>query len=190
MIKEKLVRYLEESQRSRDSISELIPMIEEVAHVCVEKIKSGGRIYTFGNGGSACDSMHFVQELVARFDRDRAGIPAHHLLDGGTMTCWLNDISGETIFSRQVETLVTDKDIVFGFSTSGNSKNILRGLEKAKEKNATVVGMLGKNGGEAKNLVDFPLIVSGNKAHFIQEGHIVLVHIFCELFETMLFNLE
>ena len=144
---------------------------------------TGGTIYACGNGGSACDAMHFTEELVARYAKERIGFKAQHFMDVGTMTCWANDYSYETIFSRQVETFCTSKDVLIVFTTSGNSANILNALRIAKEKMVPSIFLGGKDGGKAKNLADISLIVPANRTDRIQELHITLVHCFCEFLE-------
>src|SRR5690606_6603431 len=114
---------LDESARVKEAMKEQAPQIQRIAARLAATFREGGRLYACGNGGSACDAMHFVEELVARYKRDRPGIPAHHLLDAPTLTCWSNDFDYSTAFRRQVETLVTPRDVLVAISTSGDSKN-------------------------------------------------------------------
>ncbi len=179
--------HIRESSRVSLLLLEQSNTIEKIASSLVDVIKAGGRIYTCGNGGSACDAMHLAEELVARYKRDRPGIAAQHLIDAGTITCWANDASYSDVFSRQIETLATDKDAVVVFSTSGNSENILRALSSANDKGALTIALLGKEGGKAKSLAKMPLVVSSSETAHIQESHIKLVHIICEILETTLF---
>lgn len=166
-----------------DHSAGIIQLIDKLS----DCVKAGGRIYSCGNGGSACDSMHFTEELVARYLRERPGIAAQHLQDVGTLTCWSNDYEFETAFQRQVETLVKKGDFLFAFSTSGGSRNICLALEAAKKQGATTVLMGGKNGGAAKEYADISLIVSSETTSHIQEAHITFVHIICDLLEQRLF---
>lgn len=149
----------------------------------VDVVRTGGTIYSCGNGGSACDAMHLTEELVARYKKDRPGIKAHHLMDPGTLTCWSNDYEFNGVFERQVETFCGPKDALIVFTTSGNSENILRAIKSAKSKGTLVIGLLGKDGGKAAPLCDVSLIVPSDATERIQEIHITLVHILCEALE-------
>ena len=154
---------------------------------CEKAARNGGVIYAFGNGGSACEAIHLVEELVARYLMERPGIRAQHFLDGATLTCWGNDYDFIDSFKRQVETFVTEKDVVFAFSTSGNSENILRALNSAKSLGATTILMGGKTGGKAKELASIPLVVDAPRTMRIQEAHMLIVHLICHLLENRLY---
>lgn len=160
--------------------------ILKAVDACEKTVKSGGVIYAYGNGGSACEAIHLVEELVARYLMERPGIRAQHFLDGATMTCWGNDYDFIDSFKRQVETFVTEKDTVFAFSTSGNSENILRSLKAAKERGATTILMGGRDGGKAKALSDIPLIINAPRTMRIQEAHMLIVHLLVHLLENRL----
>jgi D-sedoheptulose 7-phosphate isomerase len=149
-------------------------------------IRSGGTIYACGNGGSTCDAMHLVEELVARYKRDRPGIRAMHLMDPSTMTCWSNDCGFESAFQRVVETFCTPKDILIAISTSGNSGNILAAVDAAQKRGSYVVALTGRGGGKLAKIADVSIVVPSNATERIQEVHITCVHIWCELFETVL----
>src|SRR6187549_2027527 len=116
---------LDDSARVKLALREQAGQIAVLANAMASCFRSGGRLYACGNGGSACDAIHLVEELVARYKRDRPGLPAHHLLDSATLTCWSNDYEYATAFRRQVETLVTAGDVFVGISTSGNSENVI-----------------------------------------------------------------
>ena len=131
--------------------------------------------------------MHLAEELVARYDRERPGIPAQHLLDVGTMTCWANDYDYNSVFRRQIETLLTPKDALVVFSTSGNSANILEALDAAKSRGAVTVALLGKSGGKAKTGASHAIVVDSQITAHIQEAHIALVHIICAQLEDTLY---
>jgi D-sedoheptulose 7-phosphate isomerase len=161
-----------------------IDAVQKAGETLFDSIRKGGTVTTCGNGGSACDAMHFCEELVARYKRERPGIKARHLLDAGTLTCWSNDYTFETAFSRQIETLCDPPDVLVAFSTSGNSPIILRALEAARGKKVTTIGMLGKGGGKAKELCDIAIIVPSQETERIQEVHITVVHMLCEILET------
>lgn len=124
---------------------------------------------------------------MARFYRVRPGIRAQHLCDAATITCWSNDENFVSVFARQVETLVTPRDVLIGFTTSGNSKNVLLAFEAAKKIGAKTIALTGKSGGKAKSIADLSIVVPSDTTHFIQESHIALVHIFCEELEQSLY---
>ena len=153
----------------------------------IATVKGGGCIYTCGNGGSACEAMHLAEELVARYKKERPGIRAQHLCDAGTITCWANDYNFDDVFARQVETHITNKDLLLVFSTSGGSENILRALSAANKLGATTVALLGKSGGKAKSLAKIPLVVESDVTAHIQEVHLAIVHMLCEILENSLF---
>lgn len=147
-------------------------------------VQGGGTVYSCGNGGSACDAMHFTEELVARYKRERPGIRAMHFQDSSTISCWANDYSFESVFARQVETFCTPRDCLVAISTSGNSGNIVKACEAAKTTSTPVIGLSGKKGGQLAELADVCIVVPSEATERIQEVHITLVHIWCELLET------
>lgn len=167
--------------------SNFIATVEKAGQMLLASIKAGGTITTCGNGGSACDAMHFAEELVALYKRDRPGIRARHLLDAGTITCWGNDRSFDGVFARQIETLCAANDVLVAFSTSGNSKNIISAIEAAKRTKTPIIGVLGKGGGKATSLCDLSIVVPSDDTARIQELHITLVHLWCEVIETTLY---
>jgi D-sedoheptulose 7-phosphate isomerase len=152
-----------------------------------DTIKMDGRIMACGNGGSMCDSMHFIEELTGRYRKDRDPICAMSMGDPGHITCVANDYGFEYIFSRNVQAWGRDGDTLLAISTSGNSQNIINAVEVAKKKGMKVVGLLGKDGGKLKDMVDFPLIVDCPVTDRIQEIHIKLIHIFIEGIERQIF---
>jgi D-sedoheptulose 7-phosphate isomerase len=143
-----------------------------------------GTIYLAGNGGSACDAMHFCEELTARYKRERRGIRAMHFLDAGAITCWSNDYSYESYFERQVQTFCGPNDCFIPISTSGNSKNLVRATQHCAAQNIPTIGLLGKDGGALRELVTVPLVVSAEETDRIQEVHILIIHAFCEFLES------
>ena len=185
--KEIFSTHVEDSVRAISAVREIEENLVAAVDLCEECARSGGVIYAFGNGGSACEAIHLVEELVARYLMERPGIRAQHFLDSATCTCWGNDYDFVDAFKRQVETFVTDKDVVVAFSTSGNSENILRALSVAKAKGAKTILMGGKDGGKAKELVTIPLIVNAPRTMRIQEAHMLLVHLICHLLENRLY---
>lgn len=178
---------LDESARVKHALREMAPDIVRVAGRIADAYRAGNRLYACGNGGSACDAMHLVEELVARYKRDRPGLPAHHLLDAPTLTCWSNDYDFATAFRRQVESMVRPGDVLVAISTSGNSANVLAAVEAAAERGALVVGLTGRDGGRMREVCEEALVVPASATERIQEGHITLIHLLCELVERTLF---
>ena len=178
---------LEESARVTLALREMAPAVQRTAGRLAEAFRAGNRLYACGNGGSACDAMHLVEELVARYKRDRPGLPAHHLLDAPTLTCWSNDYEFATAFRRQVEAMVRPGDVLVAISTSGGSANVLAAAQAARERGAVVVGLLGRGGGAVAPLCDEALVVPSDATERIQEAHITLIHLLCELVERALF---
>ncbi|HEX4053910.1 MAG TPA: SIS domain-containing protein [Tepidisphaeraceae bacterium] len=161
---------------------ELSPKILEVGKLLCESFGKGGRLLTFGNGGSAADAMHLAEELIGKFLRDRRPLPATALCaDGTAMTCIVNDFGYAQVFARQVQALAKPGDVAMGFSTSGNSDNVVRGLRAAKEKRAVTVALLGRDGGKAAAEADHAIIVPGNITSHIQEMHVLIVHLLCDI---------
>jgi len=183
-----VLQALEESARVKLALREMAPQVVRAAGRLAESFREGGRLYACGNGGSACDAMHLVEELVARYKRDRPGLPAHHLMDGPTLTCWANDYDFATVFRRQVEAMVRPGDVLVAISTSGNSANVLAAAQAARERGAVVLGLLGRDGGALAELCHEPLVVPAQATERIQEGHITLIHLLCELVERELFS--
>jgi D-sedoheptulose 7-phosphate isomerase len=139
-----------------------------------------------GNGGSMCDSMHFVEELTGRYRKDRDPIAAMSMGDPSHITCVANDYGYEYIFSRHVDAWGRKGDVLVAISTSGNSQNVILATEAAKKKGMNVIGLLGKTGGKLKDMVDVPLIVDYPITDRIQEIHIKLIHIFIEGIERQI----
>ncbi len=144
-------------------------------------------IISCGNGGSMCDSMHFAEELTGRYRKNRAAVAATAIADPSHLSCVANDFGYEFVFSRYIEAWGRANGTLLAISTSGNSENIINATLEAKKKGMKVIGLLGKDGGKLKDLVDFPLIVPSNTTDRIQEIHIKLIHIFIEGIERNLF---
>jgi D-sedoheptulose 7-phosphate isomerase len=179
---------LEESARVKLAMREQAPQIVTIATLMVQAFRSGNRVYACGNGGSACDAIHLVEELVARYKRERPGLPAHHLLDAATITCWGNDYEFDSIFQRQVETLMRAGDVLVALSTSGNSRNVLLAVEAANERGAVTIGLTGRDGGKMKDVCSETFVVPAEATERIQEGHITVIHLLCELVEREMFG--
>jgi len=159
----------------------LLDAINQAAVHVVEVLKSGGKLLTAGNGGSATDASHLAEELVGRYKKTRKPLPAIHLgADAGAVTCIGNDFGFDEIFSRQVEALGEWGDALVVFSTSGNSPNIIKALDVAKRKKVFSIACLGKDGGEAAKLADHSIIVPHDQSARIQEIHTLILHAICE----------
>lgn len=167
---------------------DMVPLIAETAELLVSRFKDGSKLLIMGNGGSAADAQHFAAEIVGRFKLERAALPAVALsTDTSILTAIGNDYGFDAVFSRQVEALATAGDVVIGISTSGNSPNVLKALELARGRSCRTVGLLGKDGGSIKAACDLALIVPSSDTPRIQEGHITIIHIICDLVEKALF---
>lgn len=178
---------LDESARVKQAMKEMAPDVLRAAEMLAAAFRAGNRLYACGNGGSACDAMHLVEELVARYKRDRPGLPAHHLLDAPTLTCWSNDYDYASAFRRQVEALARPGDVLVAISTSGGSPNVLQAAEAAAERGVHVLALSGRDGGRLNDVATLSLVVPAQATERIQEGHITLIHLLCELVERDLF---
>lgn len=158
--------------------------IETAAKAIANSIKQGGKVISCGNGGSHCDAMHFAEELTGRYRDNRKAIPAICVSDPSHISCVSNDFGYEFVFSRYLEALGNKSDILLGISTSGNSANIIRAAQTAKEKGMKVIILSGKDGGKLAPLADIELRVSHfGYADRIQEVHIKIIHILILLIE-------
>jgi D-sedoheptulose 7-phosphate isomerase len=179
---------LDESAEIKQALRSQSEQIVHAADRLIATFLAGNRLYACGNGGSASDAMHLVEELVAQYKRTRPGIPAHHLLDGPTLTCWSNDFDFETAFQRQVETLIRPGDVLVAISTSGNSQNVLLAAEAARKAGAWTLGLTGEGGGRLAGAADLIIRVPSSVTERVQEAHICIIHILCELVETALYG--
>lgn len=188
MIKE-ITTQLRDHRRVMEVIEQdLSPLIAEAAALLTDVLKNGGKLLVMGNGGSAADSQHFVAEIVGRFKMERRALPAVALsTDTSIMTAIGNDYGFDCVFSRQVEALADAGDMVVGISTSGNSPNVLKALQLARERGCHTVGLLGKDGGSIRGVCELALVVPSDDTPRIQEGHITIIHIVCDLVEKGLF---
>jgi len=187
---EEIRRQLEESARVKQSVSdELVGRIAQFAERSAAALRSGGKIVFFGNGGSAADAMHLAAELVVRLRTERQGLAALALTTNpSVLTAAGNDYGFERIFSRQIESLVNPQDVLVALSTSGNSPNILRGIETGRARGAYLVAFTGETGGKAGGKVDLLLNVPSHDPQRIQECHITIGHIACSLIERLAFG--
>ena len=181
----------ESSQVKLKIIDECRDSIIEAADKMTESLRSKGKILLCGNGGSAADCQHIAAEFMIRLSHhiNRPALPAIALTtDTSNLTAGGNDIGFENVFARNIEGLGNEGDILIAISTSGNSPNIIKAVEKAKEKKMTVVCFLGGTGGKLKNMADVPVVIPSPNTQRIQEGHITVAHIICELVETELYG--
>ncbi|MCB0389896.1 MAG: D-sedoheptulose 7-phosphate isomerase [Bdellovibrionales bacterium] len=166
---------------------EQIAKCEKFSDLVIEVYKNDGNVFTCGNGGSHCDAMHFAEEMTGRYRKNRKALGALALGDPSHTTCVSNDYGFEYVFSRQLEGLARKGDLLIGLSTSGNSQNVINAVQLAKEMEIKTIGLLGKDGGKLKDLVDLPIIIPANTADRIQEMHIKLLHTVIETVERELF---
>ncbi len=171
--------------------NDLLETIEVIGSKCVDSLKSGGKIMFCGNGGSAADSQHLSAELVSRLNYNRPGLSAIALsTDTSALTAIGNDYGFENLFSRQVEAVGKEGDVLIAISTSGNSPNILKALEAARDKGITTIGLTGKSGGKMNDWCDIVFKAPSSRTPKIQECHIMIGHIFCTIIEDSLFAKE
>ena len=170
---------------------QLAEAITASVEMLVDALRNGKKILLMGNGGSAADAQHFAAEMVGRFLMERKALPAIALTtDTSILTAVGNDYGFDEIFKRQVEALAEPGDVVFGISTSGKSVNVKRAIEAGKNIGAKTLGLLGCDGGDIPSVVDLHLTVPSSETPRIQEAHLVIIHIICDLVEKGLFCLE
>lgn len=188
-MQEEIKSILGESAGLKLKVADLLAEdIEKSAKKIIECYQNGGKILIFGNGGSAADAQHFEAELMHQFEKKRKCLLAIALTtNSSTLSAISNDWSFEQIFERQIEGLATYKDIVVGISTSGNSLNVIKGVEQAKRNGAYTMVLSGKDGGKLNDVADLSLIIPSNNTARIQESHITIIHILCRLIEQTLF---
>lgn len=168
--------------------TELHKTILLVVDIICETFQKGNRVMFCGNGGSAADAQHLAAELSGRFYKDRKALPADALhCNTSYLTAVANDYDYDSVYSRLVDGSMKSGDILIGISTSGNSQNIVKAFEVAKQKNITTIGLTGNDGGKLNNISDYILKVPSKDTPRIQESHILLGHIICELVESNLF---
>jgi D-sedoheptulose 7-phosphate isomerase len=159
-------------------IDGLLPTAVAISEELIACYERGGRVYTFGNGGSAADSLHFAEELVARFKRERRPLPAQSLAaDPATLTCIANDFDFDDLFARQVQAFVREGDVAIGFTTSGRSPNVVRALAVAREQGAVTVLFGGGQGTPAADHAEHALVVPSDSTARVQEMHVLLLHV-------------
>jgi len=177
----------EHARMARDLRAGFVESIERAARRVVECYRAGGKVLVMGNGGSAADAQHFAAELVGRYRRERRALPAIALTtDTSILTAVSNDYSFADVFRRQIEAHAVRGDVVFGLSTSGNSENVCRALDLARQRGAATIAMTGGSGGRMRDLADLALIAPSSETPRIQEAHITMIHIVCDLVEAEL----
>lgn len=165
----------------------MLETIAQAAHVIAQSQRQGGVVYSCGNGGSLCDAMHFAEEMTGRYRQDRKPYRAAAISDVSHMACVGNDYGYEHVFSRWIEAMGTDKDVLIAITTSGTSKNIVAAAKAAKAKGVTVVALTGKSGSPITELADIAVVTpAGRWADRVQELHIKVIHILIELIEREL----
>ena len=184
---EEVRRQLQESARVKQAFSDaLVARIMQFAQKCAASLRDGGKIIFFGNGGSAADALHLAAELVVKLREDRRGLAALALTTNpSVLTAAGNDYGFEQIFARQIESLVSAHDVLVALSTSGESANILRGIEAGRTRRAYLVAFTGETGGALADKVDLLLNVPSRDPQRIQEAHITVGHIACTLIEEL-----
>ena len=188
-LRKEIEQQLIDSAKIKDIIREkYTDKILETAQLMINALKAGGKLLLCGNGGSAADSQHFAAEMVGRLKKNRGAIAAIAMTtDTSIITAIGNDYSYDEIFSRQVEALGASQDVFVGMSTSGNSENVSLAIKAAKAKGIPTVALLGKTGGKLANEADHVIVVPSMISQRIQEGHITIIHIWCDLIEEALF---
>ncbi len=167
----------------------LLKIIEDVANKCVNVYKNSKKTMIAGNGGSAADAQHIAAELVGRYGFDRPSLPSLALTtDTSNLTAIGNDYGYDKVFSRQLEGMGQEGDLFIGISTSGNSQNVINAFASAKEKGITTVALVGRDGGKMAAMADFAIVIPSDDTPRIQESHILIGHILCDVIEKEIFG--
>ena len=190
--RELIVSALNEGAQLRLAMGEhSLDAIMQACHALRDCLNKNGKILLFGNGGSAADAQHIAAEFVCRFNRDRAALPAVALTtDTSALTAIANDYGFERVFARQVEALCQPSDVVIAISTSGRSANVIAGIEAARARGARTIGLTGGDGGDMIGLVDIAVVIPSDVTARIQECHITVGHLICEVVEALLQSAE
>ena len=188
-MEQEIISSLETTKKVIDGVKELAPIIAKISNEIISAYRNNKKVVLFGNGGSAADAQHIAAEFVGKFYKDRKSLPALAFhTNTSVVTATANDFGYEKIFERQVESFVGTGDIVIGISTSGNSPNVIKGIEKANEKGAITIGFTGQKENKIEKIVDYCLKIPSTDTPRIQEGHITVGHIICYLVEKDLFG--
>ena len=182
---ERVKNFLTTSANLKRTVADTLSAeIFEASQQIKNRLEVGGKLLLMGNGGSAGDAQHIAAELIGRFKKERKAMPALALtVDTSSLTALGNDYGFETVFERQVEALADKNDAIIGISTSGNSENVVRAINKANSIGAFTIGLLGNDGGKLKDAVNLPIVIPSNDTARIQEVHITIGHIICEIIE-------
>ncbi len=188
-MKERIRQYAHESlETKRKFFDENADQVVQAVELLIQSIQAGGKVLLFGNGGSAADAQHIAAELINRLTYDRPPIAAIALTtDSSILTSVGNDASFDELFDRQVRALGRAGDVAIAISTSGNSPNVVRAVEAARELNIKVIAFAGRGGGKLAPLADVALIVEADNTQHIQETHITIGHILCELVQDAIY---
>lgn len=190
-MQEKIRNLIQESIDVKQSLlaQEQIDVLEKIAKLIIQAYNTNKKLIVFGNGGSASDAQHLAAELVCRFEKNRAALPAIALTaNASVLTATGNDFGFDDVFKRQVEALCQPADVVLGISTSGNSENVIKAIETAQKIKAVTIGFTGAKGGRLKDKVDVCFCAPSQVTGRIQECHIMAIHILCSLAEDALFE--
>ena len=191
-MQESIINLINESVRTFTNISKdqhQVVLIENITNTILNAFKSDNKLLLCGNGGSAADAQHIAAELSGRFEIDRKPLNAEALhVNSSFVTAVANDYGYEEIYSRMVEAIGKNGDILLALSTSGNSKNIIRAIEKANSLGLITIGFSGNDGGDMQNLCKYNLIIPSDNTARIQEAHILVGHIICKLIEQKMFS--
>ena len=183
IVEERILQSIDVKKRILDD-EELIKDIFEAGKMVKNTFMEGGKVFLCGNGGSASDSIHIAAELSGRFEKIRDSLPAISLnSDVAALTAISNDFSFDQVFERLISGIIHKEDLLIGISTSGNSENVYRAIVKAKEMGGKTIALLGKDGGKTKGIADISIVVPGENTARIQESHIMIGHILCEIAE-------
>ena len=191
-MQESIINLINESVRTFTNISKdqhQVVLIENITNTILNAFKSDNKLLLCGNGGSAADAQHIAAELSGRFEIDRKPLNAEALhVNSSFVTAVANDYGYEEIYSRMIEAIGKNGDILLALSTSGNSKNIIRAIEKANSLGLITIGFSGNDGGAMQNLCKYNLIIPSDNTARIQEAHILVGHIICKLIEQKMFS--
>ena len=186
--KKTITAQLKDSAKVLTATAKLAPVIDAAAKDLLRSYRNGGKLLSFGNGGSSCDASNFADELTGRYRRNRPGLPAISLAaNQGDLTSIANDFGFEYVFERPLRALGRAGDVAVAISTSGNSKNVLKAAAAARELGLTVIGLTGRSGGKLKDLCDHCVRIPSDSTARIQEAHITVIQIWCGILEDELF---
>lgn len=189
LMEKQIISLIEESMNTKKSLP--INLIEDACNILIECYKNGRKVLICGNGGSAADSQHMAAELMNKFKLNRDPLPCVALTtDSSILTSIGNDFGYEYIFEKQVKAIGQEGDVLIAISTSGNSENVIKAIDAAKEKRMFVIGLMGDKGGKMKGKCNLEIIVHSANTPRVQESHILIIHIICEIIEKWSVNKE